>query len=138
MSEILLDTNVLLYAIDQDSKYHMWASRFFNDAKNQCATTSKNISEFLCVATRGEEPSMTMDGAINCVKVFCSHCKLLYPNSASTQLYFDLLSEHKPSGLLVHDFEIASISLSHGVNHFATANEKDFAKIGDLQLICPN
>jgi len=60
MTEILLDTNVLVYALDQDSRFHLWASRFFHDENVQCVVTSKNISEFLCVTTRGDNPALTI------------------------------------------------------------------------------
>jgi len=137
MTSILIDTNVLIYAIDRDSKYHMWASRFFTDSSYTCLTTSKNISEFLCVLTRGEAPIMSTEEALSATKVFLTHLKVLYPDRSSLSLLFDLIREHKVSGLQVHDFGIASIALSNGFSRLATVNKVDFSKIEGLEVISP-
>ena len=47
MNEILFDTNLLIYAIDEESKYYNSAQQLLNDKGNKLFTTSKNISEFL-------------------------------------------------------------------------------------------
>ena len=72
MTEILLDTNVLIYALDRDSIYYMWARRFFDDSNRKCVITSKNVAEFLCVTTRGENPALSVEEAIATIKVFAS------------------------------------------------------------------
>jgi len=52
MSNVLLDTNILLYAIDEESKYFKSVQNFLNDDSMKFFITSKNISEFLSVITR--------------------------------------------------------------------------------------
>jgi predicted nucleic acid-binding protein len=137
MNKVFLDTNVLIYAIDQDSCFHLWARRFFNDGNIECVTSSKNISEFLAVTTKGEEPSLTINDAVAIVKILTTNCALLYPDSVSSEIFMSLLLQHKVKGLLVHDYEIASIALSNDIKVIATANRKDFQKIEGLQLIVP-
>lgn len=137
MNKVFLDTNVLIYAIDQDSCFHLWARRFFNDEKIQCVTSSKNLSEFLSVVTKGESPALTTEDAVTAVKVFISNCLILYPDFISLRIFMSLLNTHEVKGLLVHDYEIASIALGNEITKLATANKKDFKNIEGLQLICP-
>lgn len=60
MNKLLLDTNVLIYAIDEDSKYLAKAhSLFFGQF--DLYTTLKNISEFLSVITRIPNPLTLRD-----------------------------------------------------------------------------
>lgn len=50
MNKILVDTNVLIYSIDEDSKYFDSAQKIFSE-ELELYTTSKNLSEFLTVVT---------------------------------------------------------------------------------------
>ena len=137
MTEILLDTNVLIYALDRDSIYYMWARRFFDDSSRKCVITSKNVAEFLCVMTRGENPALSVEEAIATIKVFASNCRILYPDYASANLLLELIARDQVRGLKVHDYEIASIALSNDVNLIATVNKNDFKIIPGLELVTP-
>ncbi|MDP2303318.1 MAG: hypothetical protein Q8N03_12945 [Ignavibacteria bacterium] len=46
MNEILFDTNLLIYAIDEESKYYNSVQQLLNNKENKLFTTSKNVSEF--------------------------------------------------------------------------------------------
>lgn len=138
MSRILLDTNVLVYAVDKSSKYHHWSKKFFSDEKYDCCTTSKNLSEFLVVTTRGEEPLLSTEDAVSDVRDFRAICTVLYPDPLSTDLYTELCSQHQIKGLAIHDCEIASIGLSNQVNQIATVNKKDFRQIDELTVVSPD
>ena len=49
MSKILVDTNILVYGIDEDSAFFKRARKLLEQEKNQLVTTSKNLVEFLAV-----------------------------------------------------------------------------------------
>ena len=55
MNRILIDTNVLVYSIDKDSKFNSRALELLTNTNYDLYTTSKNLSEFLVVLTRGIE-----------------------------------------------------------------------------------
>jgi len=135
---VLLDTNVLIYALDKESQFHFWATRFFEDDNFTCFTSSKNLAEFLCVLTRGPSPALQVNEAINAIKVFLTHCRVLYPDHKSLKIMCDLILEHEVRGLLVHDYEIASIAIANGIPHMASVNRADFKKIPFLRLISPD
>lgn len=48
-----------------------------------------------------------------------------------------LIKQYQPIGLQIHDFEVASIGLSCGIDRIATMNEKDFKKIAEIELYRP-
>ena len=63
MSKLLLDTNVLIYSIDEGSKYFNKAHNIFSE-QFELYTTSKNLSEFLSVITRIPNPLSLKDALI--------------------------------------------------------------------------
>ncbi|TWT41512.1 hypothetical protein KOR42_47830 [Thalassoglobus neptunius] len=83
MSRLLVDTNVLVYAIDQDSKYHLWPRRVLTDENTEIYTTSKNLSEFLAVVTRKDGPHLSCSDAISVIGDFRTSCNVLYPDALS-------------------------------------------------------
>jgi predicted nucleic acid-binding protein len=137
MNRVLIDTNVLIYALDKDSSYHLWSRRFFNDPNVQCVTTTKNISEFICVITKHSGYSIDINEAVASAKIFLSHCDLFYPDFLSVRLWYSMIQEYNITGLAVHDCEIASIALSNDVKKIATVNRKDFETIKELEVITP-
>jgi len=83
MNKILLDTNILIYTIDNDSKFHNECKALFNRPDLRLYTTSKNLSEFLAVLTRTQELEISIKDAIQVLASLKSNLKILYPNSAS-------------------------------------------------------
>ena len=53
MNKIFLDTNVLIYAKDKSSSYHERSTKLLSQPF-QFYTSSKNLSEYFAVVTRGE------------------------------------------------------------------------------------
>jgi len=60
-----LDTNILVYAIDEDSDYFERARSVIEKSEKTLLTTSKNLAEFLAVVTRSSaydlEPQLALD-----------------------------------------------------------------------------
>jgi hypothetical protein len=69
MSKILLDTNVLIYAVDEESSFYP-ASRALLDSEHELFTSCKNISEFLAVLTRAPITSISLEDALATVDDF--------------------------------------------------------------------
>ncbi|QQS36769.1 MAG: PIN domain-containing protein [Ignavibacteriales bacterium] len=132
MSKLLLDTNVLIYSIDEDSKYFRQAQNIFSE-EHELFTTSKNISEFLSVITRIPNP-LSLSDALLLFDDFARVMTILYPDGESSKIFKELLSKYQPKGLQIHDYEIISIGLSHQINTIATFNEKDFNDVTEIKL----
>ena len=133
--QVLLDTNILTYAIDEDSKYFEVVRGLLNDNSFEFCTTFKNLSEFLSVVTRAPNASMSVQDALQAVEDFRSYLKILYPTEESLDLFVDLVRRYSPGGLKIHGHEIASIALSNKIPLIATLNKKDFAGIEEITLV---
>ena len=132
MSKLLLDTNVLIYSIDEGSKYFNKAHNIFSE-QFELYTTSKNLSEFLSVITRIPNP-LSLKDALIVIEDFVNVMTILYPNAESFIVFKDLLQKYQPVGLQIHDYEILSIGLTNKVTTIATFNEKDFNKVNEIKL----
>lgn len=133
MSKILLDTNVLIYSIDEGSKYFEKAHNIFYEDV-ELYTTSKNLSEFLSVITRIPKTPLSLKDALLVIEDFKNSTTILYPNEESYLVFLDLLKKYQPVGLQIHDYEIISIGIANQVKTIATFNEKDFNKVKEIKL----
>ena len=135
MSKILIDTNVLIYSIDEDSKYFGKVHEFLSQPDIELFITSKNIQEFLSVMTRIPKSPITIESALLVVEDFNKIFKVLYPTEKSQALLLKLLQKCHPYGLQIHDFEIISIAMANSITTLATFNKKDFEKVKEIELI---
>lgn len=135
MSKILVDTNILIYLIDEDSRFHYKSRHFIFNTTHDLYITSKNVSEYLVVLTRGEPAIMSLDEAMTLVNELSFIFKILYPNQQSFKIFEKLLHKYSPKGLRIHDFEIVSIALMAQINQIATLNTKDFKEIKEIQVL---
>jgi predicted nucleic acid-binding protein len=131
---ILIETNVLIYAIDADSRFHQQAIQLIQNPNYDLYTTSKNLSEFLVVLTRTETIKIDTVKALDILKVLISNLNVLYPSEESYQKFIELLGKYRPRGLRIHDFEIISIALTSGITQIATQNIDDFKSIGEISI----
>jgi len=132
MTNVLLDTNVIIYSIDRQSKYFNAAQNLINDPGINLFTTSKNIAAFLTVVTRLPDHSLSIKQAITVITDYQKISTILYPTEKSLSIFLKLVNEYKPIGLAIHDFEIVSIGLAHKIDQIATFNQKDFKKINEI------
>lgn len=132
MNKVLVDTNILVYSIDEDSQFYNQSRELILNPDIELFTTSKNISEFLSVVTRIPNNSISIEEALKSVDAFTSMIKLLYPNEESFLEFEELLLKYKPTGIKIHDFEIVSIAIVNDINTIATLNKKDFEIIKEI------
>jgi predicted nucleic acid-binding protein len=135
MNNVLIDTNLLLYAIDEDSKYFNSVQELLNDGSLKLYITSKNISEFLSVITRMPNSDISVKEALSLIEEFRNAFTILYPTQKSYLIFIELLKKYSPRGLKIHDYEIVSIALSNKIKSIATFNQKDFSGIKEIELI---
>jgi len=133
-NKLLVDTNILVYAIDEDSQFYV-ASRSVLQLRNKTLfTTSKNLTEFLTVMTRSSGYGLSAETALNLLQKLIQQLEILYPTPDSLATFLELVASYQPSGLKLHDFEIISIALANGISEIATFNKKDFQTIAEITL----
>jgi predicted nucleic acid-binding protein len=131
MNKILLDTNILIYALDKTSVFHQKASQIMQDENNHLFTTTKNISEYFAVCTKLAISSVKMFGFYNDLQ---ENLTFLYPNQASVQQFELLLRKYQPKGNRVFDVEIVSVMLAYDIKKIATFNIDDFKHINEVEI----
>jgi predicted nucleic acid-binding protein len=134
MNKVLVDTNVLIYAKDESSKFNEAALQVLT-GEDDLFLTSKNLTEYFSVVTKGDKPLLTPEEAWKDIEEFRSMATVLNPSSDSYIKLGELVNSYNPKGLKIHDYEIAAISLSNGINRIATFNIVDFEHIPDLIFV---
>ncbi len=132
MNNLLLDTNILIYALDENSKFHQRAKNILTDGKYNFFITSKNISEFFAVCTKLNLDKDKIWGFYNEIK---TNAIILYPSGESIKKFEMLIKKYSPFGNRVYDIEIASIMLANKVLRIATLNITDFENINEINLL---
>ncbi len=135
MNKVLLDTNTLLYAVDEESKYFESVQELLSDNSIKFFTSSKNISEFLSVITRIPDSSISIKDALLITEDFQNNFSILYPTEKSNWIFIELLRKYSPRGLKIHDNEIISIALSNKIKNIATLNKKDFGNVEEIEVV---
>lgn len=136
MNNVLIDTNVLIYAKDRSSVFHHWSVEVISE--NNCFITSKNLSEYYAVVTRGEDSVLTQEEALQDILEFSKRFVVLFPDLYSLRHLFSLTEKYHPRGLKFHDFEIAAIAIANKIRKLATVNKDDFIELKEIELIFTN
>ena len=134
-NQLLIDTNILIYSLDVDSKFHHKSIKLLLDPDNELYTTTKNISEFLVVLTRAESIKITILEALDILSELLTNITILYPTEQTRNIFYKLLKKYTPTGLRIHDFEIVSIALANGIKNIATQNISDFKNIEEIKIV---
>lgn len=135
MSKVLVDTNILVYGIDEDSTFFKRSRKVLEQETYQLVTTSKNLIEFLAVITKSSGYNLSNETALEIVEEIIQGIDIVYPTQESIAIFLDLMNRYQPKGLKVHDFEIISIGLAHGIHQVATFNIKDFKSVKETSII---
>lgn len=131
MKTSVLDTNILLYALDEDSEYHQAAKALLEDESCDLFLTTKTISEYFAVASKLNIP---LEKAMIFYRSFCENAQILFPNLNSLIVFEDMLQKYQPRGNRVFDLEIAALAIAHEMDEIRTVNTKDFADVTEIAV----
>jgi len=131
-TEVLLDTNILIYALDKTNAYHSQAVALLNNNDYLFTVTTKNIAEYFAVCSKLQIP---LAQALLFYRSLCQNAKILFPNEASLIIFEQLIEKYQPKGNRVFDIEIISVALAHGVSDIVTVNLKDFDAIKGISIV---
>lgn len=132
MNNILLDTNILVYAFDETSEFHQRASELFLNDENNLFVATKNISEFFAVCSK---LNLDLNKTFGFYSDLKENCNILKPTDKSLDIFETLIKKYNPRGNRVYDIEIVSIMLANELKKVATANIDDFKNIDEIELI---
>lgn len=132
MTDVLLDTNIFIYAYDRSSPFHSRSASLFSSPQFRLFTTTKNITECVAVMTKLDCPKAHIEQLLEDIS---NNIIVLYPTSASLQIFETLFKKYAPRGNRVFDLEVASVMLANGVDSIATINSADFSYLPEIRLL---
>jgi len=88
----------------------------------------------LVVLTRNSVIDLSTTEHLDILNAILSDITILYPNPTSLSIFQELIRKYNPRGLWIHDIEIASIGLAHGITTIATKNVEDFERIKEVEV----
>ncbi|MGH2566630.1 MAG: type II toxin-antitoxin system VapC family toxin [Ginsengibacter sp.] len=128
---MLVDTNILVYAINKDSSKSKLARSFLQKTKVGLEVSHQNIFEAYRVLThRKFSNPMKIKAAQEEILEAIKNCRIIVPDKMTHHLAFALIEKNDLTGNKVFDAYLAAVAISNEVTQIATDNEKDFKKFG--------
>jgi uncharacterized protein len=135
---ILVDSNILVYAINNASPKHEAAQGFLQKNVGHMAIAHQNIFESLRVLTHPKfQNPMTSTEAIAAVNAITDHCRIIAPGYETHEITLALIDKHRLTGNKIFDAYLTATALSMGITIIATDNTQDFLPFKEVSLINP-
>mgnify|MGYP001610879666 CR=1 FL=1 len=135
---MLIDTNILIYAINIDSSKHKIAKNFLEKNKTDLEIAHQNILEALRVLTHPKfSKIMDAQEVADAVLSITSVCKLINPTFQTIYIALELIEKYHFKSDQVFDAYLAATALSNNIEIIATDNVKDFVHFEQIQIVNP-
>lgn len=135
---MLVDSNILIYAINADSPKHTKARSFLQEKLGSLEISHQNILETIRVLThRKFSKPMKLKLALEAIQAIADSCRLISPDQTTYYLTLELISKYKLTGNRIFDAYLAATALSNGIDTIATDNVEDFNKLTEITVLNP-
>jgi toxin-antitoxin system PIN domain toxin len=139
---MMLDANLLLYAVDADSRHHTAAAAWLQDTlsgANRVGLPWQTIGAFLRIVSHprvAENPLTASDAWSHIADWLAVPVVWIPPATESTaRVYAGICAQVEVTGNLVPDAQLAALAIEHGVE-LASA-DSDFQRFPGLRWINP-
>ncbi|MBI2613294.1 MAG: PIN domain-containing protein [Candidatus Levybacteria bacterium] len=135
---MLVDSNILIYAINRRSSKHVTAQNFLQNNIGDLEVAHQNIFETLRVLTHPKFPSsMKIQDALNAINNITKTCRVIFPDEKTYSITLFLIKKNALVSDQIFDAYLAATALSNGIAVIATDNIRDFKKFKEIKLINP-
>jgi predicted nucleic acid-binding protein len=140
---ILLDTNVLVYAVDSTAQFHASCHRVVEDAMSGrlgAVVVPQVLMEFYAVVTSTrhvQSPLYAADAAAQ-VMDWQRAISIRYPTARCLEEWAVLVGQQQRVGLEVHDLFLAAQMRAHQIDAICTVNTGDVAGIPGISVYHPD
>ena len=130
--QILIDTNILIYAVNKDSEHHKQARLILKKVSTgeiNAVISIQNVLEFCSVLTSVKllTKPISIKEAWNLVHdIIDSGIEIIYPNKNIIQILPELFSKSETLGKRIYDYYLVATMRSYNIPTIYTVNEKDF------------
>jgi toxin-antitoxin system PIN domain toxin len=139
---MLLDANLLLFAVDAASPFHATARSWLTEQLNGSRRVGlpwQSLGAFLRIAThpRASERPLTAEQAWAHVEAWlaCDVAWVPTPGPHHAELLGGLIARHHVRGNLVPDAQLAALALEHGLE--VCSADTDFARFDEVRWANP-
>lgn len=134
----LVDSNILVYAINSSSKKCKTAQDYLQKNQQNLCVAQQNIFETLRVLTHSKAPHpLSSKKAVTTLVAITKHLVMLSPVPETEHLALELINRHQVVGNKIFDAYLVATALSHGVTTIATDNTKDFKRFEVMRVVNP-
>ncbi len=135
---MIVDANLLLYAVDRSAPQHAPAVTWLESALNgsrQVGLPWPSLLAFVRIAThpRASANPLTPEQAWDIVQGWLGspQCWVPAPTAQHAEVLGDLVRKYRISGNLVPDAHLAALAIEHGVILYST--DTDFARFDEIR-----
>ncbi|MGH3972592.1 MAG: TA system VapC family ribonuclease toxin [Pseudonocardiaceae bacterium] len=139
---MLVDTNLLLYAVDSSSTFHRHASTWLESALNgahRVALPWQSLTAFLRISTnpRAWDDPLDPRTAADLVEDWLGAGPVWIPEPGPgyAEILLGLLGKYQVRGNLVTDAQLAALAIEHGLTVYSA--DTDFARFTELRWVNP-
>ena len=138
----MVDTNVLVYALDADAPQHAAARALLEAGRDPASTlyvTPQILGEFYAIVTnprRVLKPRSSAEAGA-AIADLLTYVHVLPVPTRSIDVWLELLRRNPVTGGDVFDVQIVATMQANGVERIYTFNTGDFAAFGELAVVAP-
>jgi len=139
-----IDTNILVYAIDSESPFHLKAIDFVNSAVRgelKMGISPQVIGELYATITNPKKAShpLSPNEAIDVIRPIWEAGNILriFPEQETIDLTLSLVKRYRLKSLDFFDAQIVATMLDNRVTTIYTVNEHDFAVFEEIKAVNP-
>ena len=135
---MLIDSNILVYAINSSSPKHIAAQRFIQRSVGKLEVAHQNIFETLRVLTHPKFPNpMKISEAVDAVENILKACDIIAPDYKTHRIALELIKKYKIVSNQIFDAYLAATAISNGIATLARDNIKDLQRFSEITIISP-
>lgn len=139
---MLVDANLLLYAVDAESRFHTpardWLAQQLN-GEQRVGLPWQSLGAFLRIVTRPgiSKRPLEPDAAWEQIEdwLACDVAWVPTPATRHTEILGELIKRYQLRGNLIPDAQLAALAIEHGVAVCST--DTDFARFTALRWVNP-
>lgn len=135
---MLIDSNILIYAINSSSPKHKVAQAFLQENIQVLEIAHQNIFESLRVLTHPKFTNpMRITDAIDAIERILDASTIISPDYRTHRIALELIHKYELSSDQVFDAYFAATALCNGIETIASDNVKDLKHFTELIIISP-
>lgn len=135
---MLIDSNILVYAINSSSPKHKQAQAFLQENIDNLEIAHQNIFKTVRVLTHPKFSNpMEISNAFEAIENIIDVCTVISPDYRTHQIALELIKKYNLVSDLVFDAYLVATAISNDIEKLATDNVKDLESFSEISLINP-